>query len=95
MEAVLKSYIYEAVEIEKSGLKVNFKDTSEYIIPEELRNKFIELPALETAFDALTPGRRRAYILYLSSPKQSKTRQSRVEKYVQHILDGKGLNDAP
>ncbi|MFJ5713198.1 YdeI family protein [Neobacillus sp. NPDC093127] len=93
METILKAYIYEAIEVEKAGLEVNFKKTTEYIIPEELQNKFDELPALKTAFEALTPGRQRAYILYFSAPKQSKTRESRVEKYRQQILNGKGLND--
>ena len=93
METILKAYIYEAIEVEKAGLKVNFKKTTEFIIPEEFQNKLDEIPALKTAFDALTPGRQRAYILYFSAPKQSKTRESRVEKYMQLILNGKGLND--
>ncbi len=93
MEPILKAYIYEAIEVEKAGLKVNFKKTTEFIIPEEFQNKLDEIPALKTAFDALTPGRQRAYILYFSAPKQSKTRESRVEKCMQQILNGKGLND--
>ena len=93
METILKAYIYEAVEVEKAGLKVNFKKITEFIIPEEVQNKLDEIPALKTAFDALTPGRQRAYILYFSAPKQSKTRVSRVEKCMQQILNGKGLND--
>ena len=93
MEPILKAYIYQAIEVEKAGLKVNLKKTTEYIIPEEFQNKLDEIPALKTAFDALTPGRQRAYLLYFSTPKQSKTRESRVEKYTQQILDGKGLND--
>ncbi|MBU8918638.1 YdeI family protein [Bacillus sp. FJAT-29953] len=93
METILKAYIHEAIEVEKSGLEVNFKKTTEYNIPEELQKKFAEMPALKTAFEALTPGRKRAYILYFSQPKQSKTRESRIEKYMQQILDGKGLND--
>jgi uncharacterized protein YdeI (YjbR/CyaY-like superfamily) len=93
METILKAYIYEAIEVEKVGLKVNFKKTTEFIIPEEFQNKLDEIPALKTAFDALTPGRQRAYILYFSAPKQSKTRESRVEKCMQQILNGKGLND--
>jgi uncharacterized protein YdeI (YjbR/CyaY-like superfamily) len=93
MEPVLKAYIYEAIEVEKAGLKVPFKKTAEFIIPEEFQNKLDEIPALKTAFYALTPGRQRAYILYFSAPKQSKTRESRVEKYLQQILNGKGLND--
>ena len=93
MATVLKAYIYEAIEVEQAGLKVNFKKTTEFIIPEEFQNKIDEIPALKTAFDALTPGRQRAYILYFSAPKQSKTRESRVEKCMQQILNGKGLND--
>jgi len=93
MESILKAYIYEAIEVEKAGLEVEMKEHKEYIVPEELENKFDEIPALKTAFEALTPGRQRAYILYFSQAKQSKTRQSRIEKYMQQILDGKGLND--
>ena len=93
METILKAYIHEAIEVEKAGLKVNFKKTTEFTIPEEFQNKLDEIPALKTAFDALTPGRQRAYIFYFSAPKQSKTRESRVEKYMQQILNGKGLND--
>ena len=93
METILKAYIYEAIEVEKAGLKVNFKKNTELIIPEEFQNKLDEIPALKTAFDALTPGRQRAYILYFSQAKQSKTRESRVEKSMQQILNGKGLND--
>jgi uncharacterized protein YdeI (YjbR/CyaY-like superfamily) len=93
MEPILKAYIFEAVEVEKAGLKVGYKKTSEFIIPEEFQNKLDEIPDLKTAFDALTPGRQRAYILYFSQPKQSKTRVSRVEKCMPQILDGKGLND--
>ena len=92
MEPILKAYIHEAIEAEKAGLKVNFKKNSEPI-PEELQNKLDEIPALKTAFDALTPGRQRAYILYFSAPKQSKTRESRVEKCMEQILNRKGLND--
>jgi uncharacterized protein YdeI (YjbR/CyaY-like superfamily) len=93
METILKAYIYEAIEVEKAGLKVNFKKNTELIFPEEFQNKLDENPALKTAFDELTPGRQRAYILYFSAPKQSKTRESRVEKCMQQILNGKGLND--
>jgi uncharacterized protein YdeI (YjbR/CyaY-like superfamily) len=92
MESVLKAYIHEAIEGEKAGLKVDFKKNPEPI-PEEFQNKLAEIPALKAAFDALTPGRQRGYILYFSAPKQSKTRESRVEKRMQQILDGKGLND--
>lgn len=91
MENILKAYIYEAIEVEKAGLEVNFKKTEEFNIPKEFQNKLDEIPALKTAFEALTPGRQRAYIHYFSSAKQSKTRESRVEKYVQQILDGKGI----
>ena len=93
VQATLKAYIYEAIEVEKAGLKVPLKKTTAYIIPEEFKNKLDEKPALKTAFNALTPGRQRAYLLYFSAPKQSKTRQARVEKYIKQILNGKGLND--
>ncbi|MEE3895434.1 YdeI family protein [Priestia megaterium] len=92
-EAVLKAYIYEAIEVEKVGLKVKAKKPEELIIPEELQHKFDEIPALKDAFTTLTPGRQRAYILYFSAAKQSKTRESRVEKCIPNILNGKGLND--
>ena len=90
---VLKAYIQEAVEVEKAGLKVKFKKTAEFSMPEEFQNKLDEMPDLKTAFDELTPGRQRAYLLYFSSPKQSKTRESRVEKSTKKILMGKGLDD--
>ena len=93
MEPILKAYIYEAIEVERAGLKVDFKKASEFIIPEEFQKKLDKVAALKTAFYALTPGRQRAYILYFSAPKQSKTRESRVEKFMQQILNGKGLND--
>ncbi len=93
MKPVLKAYIYEAIEVERAGLKVNFKKTADFIIPEEFQKKLSEIPALKTAFEALTPGRQRAYIFYFSQPKQSKTRESRVEKSMRQILKGKGLND--
>lgn len=92
-EVVLKAYIDEAIQVELSGMKVEFKDTAEYKVPEEFQRKLDQLPALNTAFKALTPGRQRAYLLYFSGAKQSKTRESRIEKYIQQILDGKGLND--
>lgn len=92
-EAFLKAYIYEAIEVEKAGLKVNFKKASEYAVPEEFQQKLDTTPVLKTAFEALTPGRQRAYLLYFAAPKQSKTRQARVEKCLQQILEGKGLND--
>ncbi len=93
METILKTYIYEAIEVEKSGLKVNYKGTTEFIIPEEFQNKIDEIPDLKTAFYTLTPGRQRAYLLYFSAPKLAKTRESRVEKCMPLILTGKGLND--
>ena len=93
MEAILKAYIYEAIEVEKAGLKVNYKKATEFPIPEEFQIKLDEIPDLEPAFYALTPGRQRAYLLYFSAPKQSKTREARVEKYMEQILNGKGLND--
>lgn len=92
MEAVLKAYIREAIAAEKAGLKVILKKNPEPI-PEELQNKLDEIPALKTAFHALTPGRQRGYILYFSGAKQSKTRESRVKKCMRQILNGKGLND--
>jgi uncharacterized protein YdeI (YjbR/CyaY-like superfamily) len=93
MERILKAYIYEAIEVERAGLKVKLKKTSEYKIPGEFQKKLNKIPALKTAFDALTPGRQRAYIFYFSQPKQSKTRESRIEKSMKQILNGKGLND--
>ncbi|KML30853.1 YdeI/OmpD-associated family protein [Priestia sp. D51] len=92
-EAILKAYIYEAIEVEKAGLKVKAKKPEELIIPEELQHKFDEIPDLKDAFTTLTPGRQRAYILHFSAAKQSKTRASRVEKCIPNILIGKGLND--
>jgi uncharacterized protein YdeI (YjbR/CyaY-like superfamily) len=93
LEPVLKAYIYEAIEVEKAGLEVDFKKTTEFTIAEEFQNKLAEIPALKTAFEALTPGRQRAYMLHFSAPKQSRTRESRVEKWMPQILNGKGLND--
>ena len=93
METILKAYIHEAIEVEKAGLKVELKKITERTIPEELQNKFDDVPALKTAFSALTPGRQRAYLLHFSAPKQSKTRASRVEKCMRQIFNGKGLND--
>jgi uncharacterized protein YdeI (YjbR/CyaY-like superfamily) len=93
MKTTLKAYIFEAIEVEKAGLKVSLKKTTEFKIPEEFKNKLDKTPALKTSFSALTPGRQRAYILYFSAPKQSKTRESRVEKCIRQILDGKGLDD--
>jgi uncharacterized protein YdeI (YjbR/CyaY-like superfamily) len=93
LKTVLKAYIYEAIEVEKAGLKVNLKKTAEYKTPEEFQKQLDKKRTLKTAFESLTPGRQRAYILYFSAPKQSKTRESRIEKSVPQILQGKGLND--
>ena len=93
MEATAKAYILEAIKVEKAGLKVDFKKTTEFNMPEEFLRKLEQNPALMTAFEALTPGRQRGYLLYFSAAKQSKTRDSRVEKYVPQILEGKGLDD--
>jgi uncharacterized protein YdeI (YjbR/CyaY-like superfamily) len=93
MKPILKAYIYEAIEVEKAGLKVNFNEKTKLIFPEEFQKKLNKIPGLKAAFDALTQGRQRAYNLYFSAPKQSKTRESRVEKCMQQILNGKGLND--
>lgn len=93
MRSVLKAYIREAIEIEKAGLKVKLKKTSDLKLPEEFQLMLDEFPALKIAFDALTPGRQRAYIYHFSSPKQSKTREARVKKYMAQILNGKGLLD--
>ena len=93
LEPVVIAYIRQAIEVEKAGLKVELKKTSEFKIPPEFQSKLDKDPALKTAFEALTPGRQRAYIFYFSDPKQSKTRESRVEKSLRQILKGKGLND--
>jgi uncharacterized protein YdeI (YjbR/CyaY-like superfamily) len=93
LEPVLKAYIHEAIEAEKSGLKVKLKKTSEFKIPGEFQTKLDEAPALKKAFAALTPGRQRAYLLHFSGAKQSKTRMSRIEKWMPHILNGKGIDD--
>jgi len=93
MKPNLKEYIYEAIEVEKAGLKVDLKTTTEFKIPEEFQTRLDKSSALKKAFETLTPGRQRAYLLYFSAPKQSKTRESRIEKSRQQILKGKGLND--
>ncbi len=93
LKSVLKKYINEAIEVEEAGLKVPLKKANEFKIPEEFQKKLDKMSTLKTAFYALTPGRQRGYLLYFSAPKQFKTRESRIEKYRQHILDGKGLND--
>ena len=92
-EKIIKTYIYEAVEAEEAGLKVTLKKTKEFTMPEEFQKKLDKNRALKKAFEALTPGRQRGYLLYFSSAKQSKTRESRIEKYVAQILEGKGLED--
>lgn len=93
MGPILKAYIQEAIAVEKAGLKVKLKKTADFKLPEEFQKKLDEVPALKTAFGMLTPGRQRGYIFYFSQPKQSKTREARVEKCMQQIFDGKGLND--
>ena len=93
LESTIKAYILEAIKIEKAGLQVQLKKTAEYDIPEEFQAKLDENSNLKLAFEALTPGRQRAYLLYFSQPKQSKTRIARIEKSIPNILDGKGLND--
>jgi uncharacterized protein YdeI (YjbR/CyaY-like superfamily) len=93
MEPVLKAYIYEAIEVERAGLRVKLKKTADYAIPEEFKKRLTKSSALKTAFESLTPGRQRGYIFYFSQPKQSKTREARIDKYVKHILNGKGLED--
>lgn len=91
--AVIRSYIYEAIEVERAGLKVPLKKTKDYAVPEEFQEKLDRQPALKKAFFALTPGRQRAYLFYFSQAKQSKTRAARVEKYIPNILAGKGPED--
>lgn len=92
-EAVLKTYIFEAIEVEKAGLKVELKKTAAFAVAEEFQHKLDAIPELKTAFEALTPGRQRGYLLYFSSAKQAQTRTARVEKYMPKILSGKGLDD--
>lgn len=93
LEAMLKTYIYEAIEVEKAGLKVSLKKVDDYEVPEELTQKFNAYPALRAAFEALTPGRRRSYLLHFSAAKQSQTRTARIEKCMQQIFEGKGFNE--
>jgi uncharacterized protein YdeI (YjbR/CyaY-like superfamily) len=93
LERILKAYIYEAIEVEKAGLKVKLKKTADFAVPEEFQIKLNKSKGLKKAFEALTPGRQRAYLFYFSQAKQSKTRASRVEKYIPKILEGKGLED--
>ena len=93
LQAIIKSYVFEAIEVEKAGLKVALKKTGDYTVPEEFDQKLKKNAALKKAFAALTPGRQRAYLFYFAQPKQAKTRESRIEKYIPYILKGKGLND--
>jgi uncharacterized protein YdeI (YjbR/CyaY-like superfamily) len=93
IKATLKAYIYEAIEIEKAGLQVKLKKTEDFEVAEEFQTKLASISELKTAFEALTPGRQKAYLLHFSQPKQTKTRESRIEKAIPQILDGKGLND--
>lgn len=93
LEPILKTYIYEAMEVEKAGLKVELKKTKEFAMPDEFQSKLDEIPDLKEAFEALSPGRQRAYLLHFASAKQAKTRESRIEKYIPQILAGKGLDD--
>jgi len=92
-EPILKAHIFEAIEVEKAGLKVTLKKTTDFAVPEEFQSKLDRIPALKTAFEALTPGRQRGYLFHFSQPKQSKTREARVEKYIPQILAGKGIDD--
>ena len=92
-KTILKTYIYQAIEIEKAGLKVELKETTDFEVSAEFQKKLDEMPNLKKAFEALTPGRQRGYLLHFSQPKQSKTRESRVEKNIPQILEGKGLKD--
>jgi uncharacterized protein YdeI (YjbR/CyaY-like superfamily) len=93
MEALLKTYVREAIELEASGARVSLKKTSEFVVPEEFQTRLDEDPALKAAFGALTPGRQRAYLLHFASAKQSKTRAARVETAIPKIYEGKGLDD--
>ncbi|MBS1490408.1 MAG: DUF1801 domain-containing protein [Bacteroidetes bacterium] len=93
LKSTIKKYIYEAVAAEEAGLKVKLKKTTDYSIPAEFQTKLIQMPLLKKAFDALTPGRQRGYLLFFSRGQQAKTREARIEKYIPYILNGKGLND--
>jgi uncharacterized protein YdeI (YjbR/CyaY-like superfamily) len=92
-KAIVKAYVYQAIEVEKAGLKVDLKKTTEFTMPVEFKTQLNKKPALKKAFAALTPGRQRAYLLYFAAPKQAKTRDTRVEKSIGNIMNGKGLND--
>lgn len=93
LEEILRSMVFEAIEVEKAGIKVQLKSADEYEVPDEFRDRMEQMPALKEAFYALTPGRRRAYLMYFSEAKQSKTREARIEKWIPAILNGKGMND--
>ena len=93
MKSILRSYIMEAVQLEKKGSKVEYKKTNEFTMPDEFENKLAEVPELKKAFFALTPGRQRGYLLHFSSEKRTATREARIEKYTKQILNGKGLDD--
>jgi uncharacterized protein YdeI (YjbR/CyaY-like superfamily) len=93
LQRTVKAYLLEAIAVEKSGLRVERKQTAEFDMPEEFKSKLNQLPALKKSFDALTPGRQRGYLLYFSSAKQSKTREARIQKCIERIIDGKGLDD--
>ncbi len=93
LEPSIKDYLFEAIQVEKMGLKVELKKTAEFNMPEEFLTQLEQNPALEAAFSALTPGRQRGYLLYFSAPKQAKTRVARIEKYTEQILEGRGLDD--
>jgi uncharacterized protein YdeI (YjbR/CyaY-like superfamily) len=93
LASVLRAYIYEAIEVEKSGLKVELKKAEEFTVAEEFQKQLDENPTLKTAFEALTPGRQKGYYLYFAAPKQAKTREARIEKYIPQIMIGKGLDD--
>ncbi|MBW8888032.1 MAG: YdeI/OmpD-associated family protein [Fibrobacteres bacterium] len=93
LQSPLKAYIHQAIDVEKAGLKVTLKKVTEYAVPAEFRNRLEKDPALKRAFEALTPGRQRGYLLHFSAPKQSQTREARIEKCEDRILDGMGLND--
>jgi uncharacterized protein YdeI (YjbR/CyaY-like superfamily) len=93
LEPALKAYVYQAIEVEKAGVKVRKKTTADFEMPEELQTRLAKNRALKKAFEALTPGRQRSYIYYFSQPKLPKTREARVEKYIKQILSGKGLED--
>jgi len=93
LEPILKAYIFEAIEVEKAGIKVPMKKHEDFVVPEELTSKFDELPSLKEAFYALTPGRQRAYILHFSGSKNSVTRIARIDKYIPRIMNGKGITD--